>query len=152
MPSVLRAKMALVALFAILLIPIYTSSLRGLTHVLTCEEQTDAEFAVQVDDEGQAILSSSQVITRETDRSLCGGLVVDFIVGTVEPGEVEIEMSITNTSEDDWHGTVGLEFDGIDIPVGIGAIEAGGVASETVAARISNGRAYVIEGRLLIGP
>jgi len=152
MPSVLRAKMALVALFAILLIPIYTSSLRGLTHVLSCDEQTDAEFAVQVDDEGEAILSSSQVITRGEDRTLCGGLVVDFIVGTVEPGELEITMSITNTSEDDWHGTVGLEFDGIDIPVGIGAIDAGEVASETVNGRIRNGHDYVIEGRLLIGP
>jgi hypothetical protein len=152
MPSVLRAKMALVGLFAILLIPIYTSSLRGLTHILTCEEQTDAEFSVQVDDDGEAVLSSSQVITRDDDRTLCGGLVVDFEVGEGDPGHVDITMTITNTSEDDWHGTVGLEFDGIDIPVGIGAIDAGEAADDTVTARIRNGQDYVIQGRLLIGP
>jgi hypothetical protein len=152
MPSILRAKMALVALFAILLIPIYTPSLRGLTHILTCDEQTDAEFAVQVDEDGEAILSSSQVITREDDRTLCGGLLVDFSVGGGDPGHLDITMTITNTTEDEWHGTVSLEFDGIDIPVGIGAIDAGDSAEDTVSARIRNGQDYEIQGRLLIGP
>src|SRR3546814_7832459 len=53
MPSALRAQVALVGLLAVLLIPIGTSSLRGLTHILTCQDDSATPFSVVVPEEGQ---------------------------------------------------------------------------------------------------
>ncbi|MGE3620905.1 MAG: hypothetical protein AB7L84_10635 [Acidimicrobiia bacterium] len=157
MPSALRAQVALVGLFAVLLIPIGTSSLRGLTHVLSCQERSQAPFALQVDEDGRAVISSSQVIERPgrgaaPPGELCGGLRLDLAVGAQGDGHADIDITIHNGTDYGWHGSVELSVDGTDIPVGIGRIDPHGSAQDTVELRLRDGRRYELAGSLLVGP
>src|SRR5688572_360647 len=103
MPPALRAQVALVGFLAVLLIPIGTSSLRGLTHVLTCREEAATPFAIEVPEDGPPVISSSTVIERPESGEapsgeLCGGLVLDLAVGSHADERAEVEVTITNNS------------------------------------------------------
>src|SRR5688572_1383770 len=130
MPSALRAQVALVGFLAVLLIPIGTSSLRGLTHILTCREPATSPFTVEVPAEGPPVISSSTVIEREpsgepVSTELCGGLVLDIAIGSGADDRPVVQVTITNGSEYGWRGTVELRLDEIAIPIDIGSIDAG---------------------------
>ena len=70
MPSALRAQVALIALLGVLLIPIGTSSLRGLTHILTCQESAAAPFSIEVPEDGLPFITSSSSFERNPDGSV----------------------------------------------------------------------------------
>ncbi len=157
MPSALRAQVALVGLLAVLLIPIGTSSLRGLTHVLTCQERSATPFSVEVPDDGPPIISSSTVIERGPDgevatREVCGGLTLDLLMGSRTEDRTEVTLAITNSSEFGWRGSVQLDLDGTSIPIDIGQIDAGATATDDFELRLDSGQTYEISGNLLIGP
>ena len=152
MPSALRSRIALVVLLGAFLIPIVTSSLRGLTHILTCEEDAEIPFSVIVPEEGPPVIVSSNVIERDVPDGVCGGLVLDMGVGpSEEPGRVQLRLPITNNTDFDWQGTVSVKLGGTVIPVDIGEIKAGETASDTVKVRVDPGELEV-NGSLLIGP
>jgi hypothetical protein len=157
MPSALRAQVALIGLLGVLLIPIGTSSLRGLTHILTCQQGAAAPFTIQVPADGPPSIQSSSTIERNPDgsvpdRSVCGGLTLDVAVGSDRAARAQVLLSITNGSEYGWRGSVKLELDDIDIPIDIGEIGAGETASDEVELRLDEGSDYEIKGDLLIGP
>lgn len=99
MPSALRAQVALIGLLAVLLIPIGTSSLRGLTHVLTCRDRSATPFAVEVPEDGPPVISSSTVIERDpsgdvVSNEVCGGLVLDLVMGPAEGASAQMTLRI----------------------------------------------------------
>lgn len=153
MPSTLRAKTALVALFGVLMIPLWTSSLRGLTHVLTCNQVTDTDFSIDVDPDGMASVLSSVTFERgEASRELCGGLVVDVGVSAGIDGSTDLVISIENDSEFDWQGSVQVDLDDVSFPIALGKISTGHSETETVGLNLAKGRSYQMSGNLLIGP
>lgn len=157
MPSALRAQVALIGLLAVLLIPIGTSSLRGLTHILTCQDASATPFAVEVPEEGPPVISSSTVIERTPDgdiitNEVCGGLVLDLVMGPSEGARAEMTLRITNNSEYGWRGSVQLDLGGTDIPIDIGQIPAGRTAEDTFRVNLDRNRRYEIAGSLLVGP
>jgi hypothetical protein len=157
MPSALRAQVALIGLLGVLLIPIGTSSLRGLTHILTCQESAAAPFTIQVPEDGPASIQSSSTIERNPDgsvpdRSVCGGLTLDLSMGSDREDRADVTVSITNASDYGWRGSVQIELDDIDIPIDIGEVGAGDTASDDFELRLDEGRTYQIEGDLLVGP
>lgn len=156
MPSALRAQVALVGLLAVLLIPIGTSSLRGLTHILSCRGQVAAPFTVEVPAEGLPSISSSAVIERNDDGSLpegiCGGLLLDLRVGSREANRAEVTLAITNRTDYGWRGTVRMRVDDLEVPVDIGPIGAGATATDDIELRLDPERTYLLEGELLVGP
>jgi hypothetical protein len=157
MPSALRAQVALIALFAVLLIPIGTSSLRGLTHILTCQESAATPFSIEVPEDGPPAISSSTVIVRGDDgdvpdRAVCGGLTLDLLIGSRVEDRADVTLAITNESDYGWRGSVQLQLDDIDIPIDIGEIPAGETATDDFELRLDAGRTYEIEGDLLVGP
>jgi hypothetical protein len=157
MPSALRAQVALIGLLGVLLIPIGTSSLRGLTHILTCQESAATPFSIEVPADGPPVISSSIVITRNPDgsvpdRSVCGGLTLDLLVGSRAEDRANATLAITNESDYGWRGSVQIKLDDIDIPIDIGEIRAGETATDTFELRLDEGRTYEIEGDLLVGP
>jgi len=157
MPSALRAQVALIALFGVLLIPIGTSSLRGLTHILTCQEAAAAPFTIQVPEDGPPSIQSSSTIERDPDGSIpdtsvCGGLTLDVLIGSETEDRANVTLSITNGSEYGWRGSVQLQLDEIDIPIDIGEIGSGETASDEFELRLDEGSTYEIQGDLLIGP
>ena len=157
MPPALRARVALVGLIAVLLIPISTSSLRGLTHILTCDETTSAQFSVSVPAKGPPVILSSSVITRDasgtaSNNEVCGGLTLDVQMGSTAPKRATVTLTITNHSDYGWRGSVQLHLDDTDIPIDIGQIDAGTTAEDTFVLHLDEGRTYALEGNLLIGP
>jgi hypothetical protein len=157
MPSTLRAQVALVGFLAALLIPIGTSSLRGLTHILTCQEQAATPFSVEVPETGPPVVSSSWVLERDEHgtplgEDLCGGLHLDLAVGTATEERAEVTVTIENRSRFGWRGTVQLHLDDTTIPLDIGTVSAGSSATDSVELRVRAGRSYEIEGSLLVGP
>lgn len=157
MPSALRAQVALIALLAVLLIPVATSSLRGLTHILTCQDTSATPFSVDVPEDGVPTISSSTVIERTPEgepatNEVCGGLILDLIMGSAEPNRAEITLAITNNTEYGWRGSVHLQLGDTDIPIDIGQVDAGERATDTFDLRLDPGRSYQITGDLLVGP
>lgn len=157
MPSALRAQVALVGLLAVLLIPIGTSSLRGLTHILTCRDKSATPFSVDVPEDGPPTISSSTVIERDpsgeaASNEICGGLILDLVMGSREDNRADVTLLITNNSEFGWRGSVRLQLGDVPIPIDIGEIEAGDTAEDEFEIRLDAGRRYEIEGSLLVGP
>ncbi len=157
MPSALRAQVALIGLFAVLLIPIGTSSLRGLTHILTCQEDSATAFSIDVPVDGPPTISSSAVIERNPDgtvkvNEMCGGLTLDVLMGSRRNNRADVTLAITNHSDYGWRGSVQVRLDDTLIPIDIGEIRAGDTASDEFDLRLEAGESYSIEGKLLIGP
>ncbi len=157
MPSALRAQVALIGLLAVMLIPIGTSSLRGLTHILTCQDDSDTPFSIEVPAEGPPVISSSAVLERDPNgevasQEVCGGLLLDLMMGSERAGRANVTLAITNNSEYGWHGSVQLRLDDTLIPIDIGAIEAGETETDTFELRLDRSRTYEVQGRLLVGP
>lgn len=157
MPSALRAQVALIGLLAVLLIPIGTSSLRGLTHILTCRERSATPFTVQVPEEGPPVILSSTVIERDpsgevVSQEVCGGLTLDLIMGSRVENRADVTLAITNSSDYGWRGSVQLRLGDLPIPIDIGKIDAGSTATDDFELRLDTGRTYEITGNLLVGP
>jgi len=151
MVSSTRARIALAALLGIFLIPLFTSSLNGLTHVLTCEAGTSSSFTVEASDTGPPVVSSSAVLSKGQDPTLCGGLTLDMGVGTADRGKVTIIVPITNHSRYPWRGSVKLVLDDVSVPLDIGEIQPGGTQTAQVVVPMAAGD-HEIDGTLLIGP
>jgi len=150
-PSILRSRAALVVMLGAFLIPIGMSSLRGLTHVLTCDEAVTTPFTLIVPDEGDPTVVSSTIIERGQEAGLCGGLFVNPQARAEGSRRVAMTLPIENRTEFPWQGTVKLVLGNITIPVDIGEIAAGERESDTVHLDLDPG-SHEISGSLLIGP
>ena len=156
-PNILKSRVALVVLLAVFLIPIGLSSLRGLTHVLTCDEEVATPFTV-IFDEGTAMVLSSVAITAEdSSPTLCDGILVDVQASTPTLDTAELTLIVTNTTEFPWRGTINLELgdQGVMgttlIPINIGKVDPQAFQTEVVKVNLEDG-AHEFGGRLLIGP
>ena len=141
----------MVVLLGTFLIPIGMSSLRGLTHLLTCQDETEIPFTLIVPEDGAPVIVSSNVIERDAPEGVCGGLVLDMGVAPSDPGKVQLRLPITNNTEYDWQGSVSLQLGDTTVPVDIGEIRAGETQSDTITVRVDPGELEV-NGSLLIGP
>lgn len=151
-PSSQRSFLALVALLGAFLIPVFSSSLRGLTHVLTCREKAETPFTMIIPTSGPPQVVSSVRLTREKGRELCGGLELDLRGRAAGPGKVVMTVAITNRTPSAWKGTVQLVLEGeTSLPVNIGSVPAGRTASDAVEFSLREG-AHELGGSLLIGP
>ena len=151
MPITLRSRIALLALMGVFLIPVIASSLRGLTHVLTCREEVDTPFSMVIPEAGDPVLTTSNRIERGQDESVCGGLSLDMAAHIEPDGRVAMTLPITNNSEQPWRGTVSLSVGDTSVPIDIGSIEPGQTEADTVRLRLDEGT-HEVNGSLLIGP
>ncbi|HEY7563345.1 MAG TPA: hypothetical protein VIA81_00295 [Acidimicrobiia bacterium] len=150
MPFDLRVRLALVALFGVFLIPVMLSSLRGLTHVVSCRQEVAHPFEVEFGSGEEPLLVSSAVISETTDP-VCSSLAADLEVRSTGQNRLELTIPIANRGTGDWRGTVSLRVGGTLIPIQIGLVPAGTTKSETIVLRLPDGTTG-FEGSLLIGP
>ena len=139
-------------MLGVFLIPITVSSLRGLTHVLTCDQDVRTPFTV--DTGGGSSITSSARFTRGETTGLCGGLRLNMAVGPTAArtaDKVRITLPITNESKYNWKGSVELKLGGTTVPIDIGEIKAGKTATDTVDVKVAKD-VTEIQGSLLIGP
>jgi hypothetical protein len=146
-----RSRLALVVLLAVFLIPVATSSLRGLTHVLACAQETSSKLSLVNQESQEPVLLSAASATRGEPTLLCGGLSVNIAAQVAGPGQVTLIVPIENHSDLTWRGTVRLELDGTAVPLAIGNIPAGATVEDRVTVHLSEGQQEV-SGELLIGP
>jgi len=151
MVSSTRARIALAALLGIFLIPLVTSSLNGLTHVLTCSAETPSTFTIEAPDNQPPVILSAITVSRDEDPSLCGGLTLNMAVRKPEEGKVELTVPITNNTKFPWRGSVKLILDGQTVPIDIGEIASGSTEVGVVQVKVDPGH-HEIDGTLLIGP
>lgn len=151
MPAVLRSRLALVALFVVFLIPVTQSSLRGLTHVLSCTERVDTPFQVILLEDAEPIVTGSSVLTADDDLTLCGGLAVQISAGPSDTADIDVFVTVDNQSEHDWFGTVEVDVVGARVPVDIGRIDAGTSEERHVSLTLPDG-VTEFGGSLLVGP
>lgn len=158
MPSGLRSRLALLVLLGTFLIPLSTSSLRGLTHVLTCRQQEEVPFTLIVPESGEPVIVSSTTLERPpsgevdpVDDGVCGGLSFDLAVGPRPDGKLDLVLPIANDSDFDWRGTVRLRLGSDVIPIGIGAVRHGQTEEETITVDLGPGQ-HQVQGSLLLGP
>lgn len=150
-PSGLRSRIAVIALAAAFLVPIGTSSLRGLTHVLTCRDRTEVPFTLIRPESGPPVIVSSRTVTRDEPEGVCGGLVFDMGVAPADDEHVQLRLPITNRTDFDWKGTVRLRLGATTVPIEIGEIRHGQTRVATVRMRAKQGQTE-LHGSLLIGP
>lgn len=151
MASSLRSRVALVALIGLFLIPLMTSSLNGLTHVITCTADSQTPFTVTVPAAGPPTITSAETFDRTTARGLCGDLSLSMGVAERQHGSVRVLLPITNRSRYRWHGTVRLLLGRTSVPVGVGTISPGTTRLTHVDLNVGGGVTQ-LSGSLLIGP
>lgn len=151
MVSSTRARIALAALLGIFLIPLITSSLNGLTHVLTCSAETPSTFTIEAPDNSPPVILSAVTVSRNDEMTLCGGLTLNMGVRQPEGGKVELAVPITNNTKFLWRGSVKLLLDGQTVPIDIGEIAPGATETATVLVKVDAGH-HEIDGTMLIGP
>lgn len=144
-------------MMAVFLIPMFTSSLRGLTHVLTCQEEVAQPFTVVFED-GEALVLSSVVVTSDDpDPGLCGGLIVDVQARALDNTRAALTLIVTNATDTPWRGTVNVALGDTGllgarlVPISIGKVGPGETDSETLEFRLGEGY-HEFSGSLLIGP
>jgi hypothetical protein len=146
-----RSRLALGALIAIFVIPVLTSSLNGLTHVLTCSSDTKTPFILDIPVKGVPTISSAETIERGVQPQQCGGLSLNMAVFPSTSGVVRITLPITNRSRFRWHGTVRLLVGSTSVPVSVGELPPGATRTSHVEVNVGNG-VHQVEGSLLFGP
>ncbi len=149
MPALLRSRLAVAVLFGIFLIPVILSSLRGLTHVVSCASEVERPFQVEFVG-GEAILTGSAVVVAG-EAPVCGQLEAGMSVRADGPNRLAVTIPISNQGEGAWRGTVQLQVGTTVVPVEIGLVAAGDSKTETVILRLPDGVSS-FQGSLLIGP
>lgn len=153
MPSILRSRLAMFAMIGAFLIPIGMSSLRGLTHVLTCQDQQETPFSLEIPSaKGAApLVTTSSRLVKGEEEGGCPGLDLNMGAKVLDSGDIAMVLPITNESRYLWRGSVKLVVGGTSFPVDIGEIEPGATASDTIRLDLKPGTHFV-DGALLIGP
>lgn len=151
----LRAHWAVIAFVGILLIPVATSSLRGLHHVITCQEEVATPFTIHVPKDGPPLLLSAAETAFDPqgrEGEVCGGLLLDLVAVRRLGDEATMRLELHNNSTFAWSGSVHLDFDGTTLPIHIGRVDGGEAASHTIEIQLDDEQTYDLEGSLLIGP
>lgn len=147
-----RSRLALFALIGIFLIPVVTSSLDGLTYVLTCQANTRSPFVLSIPARGLPTTSSAETIRRsQVQHQLCGGLTLNMGVQQVGPAVFRITLPLTNGTRYRWRGSVKVVLGHTSFPVGIGEIRPGATRTGHVDVHVDSGT-HEITGSLLVGP
>ncbi|MHB1854087.1 MAG: hypothetical protein ACYCSJ_10980 [Acidimicrobiales bacterium] len=150
-PSLQRAA-AIIGFFAVFLIPIATSSLGGLTQLVTCKATEAVGFTLVVPSHGEPTIITSESLQKGRPAAAgCPGLKLRLEAGFAHSGSLFLQLSIHNNTHYAWEGTVVVHLGSLTLPVPIGRIPAGHVGSSRVNVNPGVG-AHEVDGQLLVGP
>ena len=108
------------------------SSLRGLTHVLTCEHEAKTPFSVYIPQHGPPLVATSSRLVRGESSTVCGGLTLNMAARVISPTRLAMVLPIQNKSSYLWRGSVKLVLGKTSIPVDIGSVPAGSTRTAEV--------------------
>jgi hypothetical protein len=155
MSLTLRSRAAGFILVAIFLIPVSMTSLRGLTHILSCTEQGATPFTMEIVRGSSPVITTSLKQAAGQDQGLCGGLLLDMRAKMASPEAVQMILLINNRTDALWVGTIQLDMargaGKLQLPLNVGRIAAGETNTTTVSLRLDPGQTH-LSGSILIGP
>jgi hypothetical protein len=141
----LQARLGVLALALAALLPILLGSLRGLNHLLICEEASATPFVVSRDVLGTAVRFDPQA------PDPCGGLDVQLSAKAESPRRIALTAEVTNESPWRWRGTVALLIGETPVPLSVGPLDPGERTTRTVRVLVDE-QAQEVSARLLVGP
>jgi hypothetical protein len=146
-----RGHYALWLLAASLLIPLGTTNLRGLHHLVSCTDEIDQTFSVTAINATQAIVTGSTSIVREPPEGDCAAVEMNMGVRPDGRGYVLVTMPVVNETDRPWSTSVILQLDGLQTSVPVGRIPAGATKTKVLRLRLTRDL-QSITGTLLVGP
>ena len=151
MSPTLRSRIALLGAAACFFLPVFWSSPRGLTHLLTCEQKTQTPFTIVINQKRQPVLTTSVTQSGPGDSLLCGGLALDLRASVKGAGTVTMIVFLKNTTVHPWRGTLDMTVGTLALPLPLGRIAPGETGSTSEDLHLLPG-AHDLEGALLLGP
>jgi hypothetical protein len=139
-------------LIAAFVIPLGTSSLQGLTHVLTCSDEVGTPFSISIPEGGEPTVTTSSRLELDTDEDEgCDGLNIQIGARLADDGKLVLVLPLSNPTEFLWHGSVEIAVGGVPVPVDIGSVGPGETTEETIEFELPEGT-HELDGTLLVGP
>lgn len=145
------AKLAVAGLMGSFLIPITTSTLNGLTHLVSCTAAVDQTFAITAVDSKRAVVIGSSEVVRKPPEGDCAAVELNMVVRPDGKGYVRISMPVSNQSSRGFRATVKLRLGDLRIPVPVGLVHPGEVKTKDLRIRLDSDL-KVVNSTLLIGP
>ena len=126
--------------------------MRGLTHVLVCEDRFQQPFTMVVPPNGEPeILSSIRITKDPRSNEICGGLTIEPRARSAPDGRIAFTLPVKNNTDFLWRGTMSVELGGTLIPIDVGEVGPGQTRSDTVRFELEEGE-HEVDGSLSIGP
>jgi hypothetical protein len=144
-------RLALWGLVGSLLIPLGTTTLRGMHHLVSCVDEIDQTFAVTAIDAKRAIVTGSTVIMREPPVGDCASVDMAMRVRPDGKGFIAIRMPVVNETDRAWTTSVILQLDGLRTSVPMGVVQPGETVTKITRVRLRSDLKS-ITGTLVVGP
>jgi hypothetical protein len=146
-----NARFALWLMMAAFLIPLGTSTLRGMHHLVSCTDEIDQTFSVTAIDAKSAVITGSTSVVRTPPTGECSAVDMNMRVRPDSKGFVLIRLPVENKTDRAWTASVILQLDDLKTSVPIGRIEAGKVKTKELRVRLTQ-ELQSITGTLVVGP
>ena len=134
------------------MLPLLSSSVGGLTHRSSCRTSFTPDFEILADGTGEALVSSSIVLTR-SDPSVpapCPGFGVDAVVSATGPRTLRTTVSATNSSTSPAHATAHVSVGEKDSYVRLGVLNSGQIREKLLVVHVPKGPS-TLKVRLVLG-
>ena len=151
MPTTLRSRAALFAAAAVMFLPALSLEPRGITHLLTCRQSSQTPFTLVIHPGSRPVLATSLEEASAGNATLCGGLALDLRAVPRSSDTVTMRVSLTNKTPHPWRGTVAMTVGAVLLPLRLGRIGPGAVATASTDLHLQPG-AHELQGALLLGP
>jgi hypothetical protein len=153
------SRFALWLLIGSLLIPLSTTTLRGLHHLVSCIEEVDQTFSVQSFPNPRSkdpndripLITGSTSVVRQPPTGKCAAVEMNMRVSPDRKGFIVITLPVNNLTDRDWVTSVILQLDGLKTSVPVGRIPAGQQATKQIRVRLTQDLRS-ITGTLIVGP
>jgi hypothetical protein len=146
-----RTPALLAALLGSFLIPIMSSNLRGITHLVDCRAPTREAFEVSWDEQNRAVITGSSTVTAEDSDGICTDVDADVGIRPAGPGRVLATVRVRNDRATSVLATVIFDTGSQRVPVKLGRVLPGSTSSDRITVR-GGKRVTQIRTELVVGP
>ncbi len=151
MSALSASRVALAMLVGSFLIPLSTTTLRGMHHLVSCTDAVDQTFAVTAIDSLRAVITGSTSVVREPPTGECSAVDMNMQVRPDGKGFILISMPVVNRTDRPWNTSVILRLDGLQTMVRVGRIHPGDTYTKDLRVRLTT-ELQSITGTLVVGP
>ena len=151
MSALSASRVALAMLVGSFLIPLSTTTLRGMHHLVSCTDAVDQTFAVTAIDSLRAVITGSTSVVREPPTGECSAVDMNMQVRPDGKGFILISMPVVNRTDRPWNASVVLRLDGLQTMVRVGRIHPGDTYTKDLRVRLTT-ELQSITGTLVVGP